>query len=304
MITFWRIIQSGGRNFMRNAWLSTAATAVMTVTLSIVAISFISNLALTSTIKGVTDKIDVSIFLKLGVTTEQVDGFTKSLKASPNVESVKYVTEAEAVTQYLKQKGDNKSAQQAFDITGNILPSSLQVKAKDPKKLDDIIAVVNQPENKDLLDPGAPPSYTGSRKTTIDRIVSFSNFFKSTGLVASAIFVIISTLIIFNTIRMAIFTRRDEIEIMKLVGATKWFIRGPFIVEAALYGVIGAFIAVALSYVLLLGGGPKLASYVDVNSTIDFFRNYPLLVIGAEMLIGVLIGMFSSLLAMSRYLKL
>ena len=289
---------------MRNAWLSTAATAVMTVTLSIVAISFISNLALTSTIKGVTDKIDVSVYLKTGVTQEQVDGFTKSLKASSNVAGVTYLSEAQAIALYREQNKTNKQLLAALDIAGNALPSSLQIKANDPKKLDEITAVVDQPENKALLDPSAPPSYTGSRKTTIDKIVSFSNFFKSTGLVASSIFVVISTLIIFNTIRMAIFTRRDEIEIMKLVGATKWFIRGPFIVEAALYGIIGAFIAVALSYVLLLGGGPKLSSYVDVKSTIDFFRNYPVLIIGVEMLIGVIIGMFSSLLAMSRYLKL
>lgn len=304
MITFWRVLQAGGRNFMRNAWLSTAATAVMTVTLSIVVISFISNLALTSTIKGVTDKIDVSVYLKSGVTQAEVEAFTTSLKASPNVDNVIYLSEAQAIAQYREQNKTNKQLLAALDIAGNALPSSLQIKAKDPKKLDDITAVVEQPANKALLDPSAPPSYTGSRKTTIDKIVSFSNFFKSTGLVASGIFVIISTLIIFNTIRMAIFTRRDEIEIMKLVGATKWFIRGPFIVEAMLYGIIGAFIAVALSYVLLLGGGPKLGSYIDVASTIEFFRNYPLLILGVETLIGIFIGMLSSLLAMSRYLKL
>jgi cell division transport system permease protein len=103
---------------------------------------------------------------------------------------------------------------------------------------------------------------------------------------------------------MAIFTRRDEIEIMKLIGATKWYIRGPFLFEAALYGIIAAVIATALSYTLLLGGGPKLASYIDVASTIHFFQNYPVLVVLGEVIIGVLIGMFSSLLAMSRYLKL
>ena len=306
MITFWRIIQAGGRNFMRNAWLSTAATAVMTVTLSIVVISFISNSALTSTIKGVTDKIDVSIFLKGDVTPEQADTFKKSLETSSNVASVKYLDVVAAAAAFREQNKNNPDALKALDLAGaqSTLPPSLQIKAKDPNHLDDIIAVVDKPENQALLDPKAPPTYTGKRKNTIDRIISFSNFFKSTGLVASAIFVIISTLIIFNTIRMAIFTRRDEIEIMKLVGATKAFIRGPFIIEAALYGIIGAVIATALSYVLLLGGGPKLSSYVDVTSTIDFFRTYPLLVIGVEMLIGIVIGIFSSLLAMTRYLKL
>lgn len=304
MITFWRIIQAGGRNFMRNAWLSTAATAVMTVTLSIVVISFISNLALTSTIKGVTDKIDVSIFLKSDVTPEQVASFKKSLESAPNVALVTYLDKDAAAAAFREQHKTDVETLKALDIAGNSLPPSLQIKAKDPNRLNDIIGVVNQPENTALLDPKAPPTYTGKRKNTIDRIVSFSNFFKSTGLVASGIFIVISTLIIFNTIRMAIFTRRDEIEIMKLVGATKWFIRGPFIIEAMLYGIIGAVIAVSLSYVLLLIGGPKLGSYVDVRSTIEFFRNYPALVIGVEALIGVAIGMFSSLLAMSRYLKL
>src|SRR5580704_12010442 len=167
-----------------------------------------------------------------------------------------------------------------------------------------IIAIADQPQFSGFLDPTAPPRYSGQNKDTINRIVRVSNFFKSTGLVASIIFVIISTLIIFNTIRMAIFTRREEIEIMKLVGATKWFIRGPFIFEAALYGIIAAFIALAFSYSLLLGGGPKLSSYIDVQSTISFFRSYPALIILGELIIGICIGAFSSMLAMSRYLKL
>jgi cell division transport system permease protein len=91
---------------------------------------------------------------------------------------------------------------------------------------------------------------------------------------------------------------------MKLVGATKWFIRGPFLFEAALYGIIAAIIAAVLMYAVLLGGAPKLGGYINVQGTIDLFRHYPLLVIGAEMLIGIIIGVGSSLLAMSRYLKL
>jgi cell division transport system permease protein len=103
---------------------------------------------------------------------------------------------------------------------------------------------------------------------------------------------------------MAIFTRREEIEIMKLVGATKWFIRGPFVFEAALYGIIAAVIAAVLSYMLILGAGPKLSSYIDVQSTINFFRSYPTFIVFGELVIGICIGAFSSMLAMSRYLKL
>ena len=304
MLQFWRIIQAGGRNFMRNLWLSTAATAVMTVTLTIVVISFISNSALTSTIKGVTDKIDISIYLADTTTKDQTDSFKARLEKDDNVQSVTYKSKAEALADYRKQNAGDTKLLQAINEADNPLPASLQVKTKDPKKLDSITAIVNQSENKALLDPSSPPSYSGDRKATIDKIVRFSNFFKTTGLIMSVIFVIISTLIIFNTIRMAIFTRKDEIEIMKLVGATKWFIRGPFLFEAALYGIIAAFIAAALAYALLLGGGPKLGSYIDVQGTINFFRSYPVVIILAEMIIGVVIGIFSSLLALTRYLKL
>lgn len=299
-----RIMQAGSRNFGRNLWLSTAATVVMTVTLTVVAISFISNWALTSTIKGVTDKIDVSIYLKADITDAQVASFRTSLETDPNTASVVFVSVDQAVANYREQNKNNPQLLQALDVAGAALPPSLEVKTNNPNKLNGIIAIVNQPDNAKLLDPTAPPSYSGNRKTTIDRIVNFSNFFKSAGLLASLLFIVISILIIFNTIRMAIFTRRDEIEIMKLVGATKWFIRGPFIFEAALYGIIGGVVAVVLAYSLLLGGGPKLGSYIDINATINFFRSYPVLVVGGEILIGIAIGAFSSLLALSRYLKL
>jgi cell division transport system permease protein len=304
MLQFLRILHGGSRNFMRNAWLSTAATAVMTVTLTIVVISFISNLALTATIKGVTDKIDVSVYLKNTTTPDQIADFKTSLESSGNVASLSYISPQQATDNYKAQNKNRPDLIQALNTAGNVLPSSIQIKAKDPKHLDTIEAVVSQPANQAILDPTAPPSYTGGRKATIDRIVRFANFFKTIGLIGSIIFVIISTLIIFNTIRMAIFTRRDEIEIMKLVGATKWFIRGPFIFEAALYGILAAIIAIVLSYTLLFGGATKLASYIDFSSTTSFFQHYPLVVIGGELLLGILIGALSSVLAMSRYLKL
>jgi cell division transport system permease protein len=304
MLQFWRVLVAGSRNFMRNMWLSTAATAVMTITLTIVVVSFISNSALTSTIRGVTNKIDVSIYLNDNVTQDQRQAFENALIANPNVQSVRYISKDQALADYKAQNQNNPTLIQGLQYAGNPLPASFEVKAKDPRNLNSIIAISNEPQFNAMLDPTAPPSYSGSNKVAINNIVRVSNFFKDTGLVASLIFIIISTLIIFNTIRMAIFTRREEIEIMKLVGATKWFIRGPFIFEAALYGIIAAGIALLLSYSLILGGAPKLQNYIDVQSTISFFKTYPLLIIGAELLIGILIGAFSSILAMSRYLKL
>jgi cell division transport system permease protein len=224
MIQFWRILTTGARNFTRNLWLSMAATAVMTVTLTIVLVSFISNSALTSTIKGVTNKIDVSVYLNDTTTLPQTQAFEAQLKTDSNVVTVTYVTKADALASYQKANANNPQLLQAISETDNPLPASLNIKTKDPRNLTSVVAIISQPANKALQ--SDPPSYSGTNKVTIDRIVHVADFFKTGGAYASILFVVISVLIIFNTIRMAIFTRRDEIEIMKLVGATKWFIRG------------------------------------------------------------------------------
>lgn len=304
MIQLVRIMKTGFRNFFRNLWLSTAATVVMTITLTIILFSYVATTALTSTIAQVVEKIDVSVYLKDSVTPAQASNMKAKLEATPNVESVKYLTKNDALVVYREQNKNNKELLAAVTEADNPLPQSLAIKAKDSTKIDSIIAVVNKQEFKAYLQEKDPISYTGERKKTIDRIIGATNFIKQAGLLASGLFVIISTLIIFNTIRMAIFTRREEIEIMQLVGATNWFIRGPFVFEAALYGIIATFVAVALCYSVVLGAGPKISGYVDTQTIIDVFRGSPFLIVGAELLIGVTIGAVSSLLAMSRYMKL
>lgn len=301
MITLWRILQAGGRNFLRNAWLSTAATAVMAITLILMTFSYISNSALRSTIKSVTDKIDISIYIKDSVTPDQIKTLESQLQNTSNVQSVRLVTKADAWEEYKKQ---NPASGQVQSILGadNPLPASLQIKVNDPNKMQAVSDVINQPNVKALESDA--PSYSGERKTVVDRIIHLSDFSRRASLVASIIFVVISMLIIFNTIRMAIFTRRSEIEIMQLVGATNWFIRGPFIVEAAMYGVIAAVLALVFCYSVLLVGASRLGGYIPISSTITFFKSNTALVVLAELVAGMLIGAIASVLAMSRHLKL
>jgi cell division transport system permease protein len=112
-------------------------------------------------------------------------------------------------------------------------------------------------------------------------------------------------MIVFNTIRMAIFNRRDEIEMMKLIGAEKSFIRGPFIVEAAMYGGLAAIVSVILVYAVIIVKAHDLEQYeIAVGNTIHFFQTWPVLILLTQLLVGVLIGIFSAQLAIRRYLKL
>lgn len=273
----------------------------MTVTLILITFSFISNSALSSTIKNVTDKIDVTIYLKDTVGPDQVKALTTRVQAIENVQRVQFGSKADALNEYRKQHATDPNLLAALTEAENPLPAKLVIEVKDPNHLASVASFINQPDIKALQ--SDPPNYSGKRKNVIDKIVHLSSFFRKTSLVASLIFVVISILIIFNTIRMAIFTRKSEIEIMQLVGATNWFIRGPFIVEAALYGIIAAVLALVFCYSILLVGATKL-SFIDIASTVGFFRTRAFLVIAVEAVTGVVIGMVASTFAMSRYLKL
>jgi cell division transport system permease protein len=148
------------------------------------------------------------------------------------------------------------------------------------------------------------PSFAGERRNTIQSIGRAVDFAQKAGIAAGSVFVIISSLIIFNTIRMAIFNRREEIQMMKLIGANQAFIRGPFLVEASIYGLIAAILASGIGAWALLSSASLLSSYqITVQPTIDLMiSRAPLFIVGM-IIIGSIIGIISSLFATYRHLK-
>ena len=163
----------------------------------------------------------------------------------------------------------------------------------------------NDPTAKQYTDPDHPASFAGDRRTAIENIAHTANFIQQVSIVVSVVLVGISMLIIFNTIRMAIFNRREEIQMMKLIGAERSFIRGPFLVEAIVYGFFAALLASALGYAVLTLSAPGLMSaQVDVQPTLNGVRLYAGFVLLGMIFLGALIGVISSSLATRRYLRL
>lgn len=305
MTTILRVFRYGLNNFSRNAWLTTAATVVMTITLLIIMVTLFARFVFSDTIDQVRQKIDISVYLKDETTPAQVQKFVNDIKQVPLVTSVAYTSKAQARQDFEGQNKSEFAQLQALSELGsdNPFPASLKIKTKDPNKLDELNAVINK--NKNLLDANTPTSYSGERKAAIDNIANISRFAETAGLVAAAVFVVISIMIVFNTIRMAIFNRRDEIEMMKLIGAEKRFIKGPFIVEAAMYGIFAAVISVILVYAVILTRANELSQFeINVGTTVEFFQTWPILIFLAQLLVGILIGVFSAQLAIRRYLKL
>lgn len=305
LITQGRIVKTGMQNFVRNATLAIAAIAVMVITLTIILFSFITNATFSNTVQQITDKIDISVYLKDDVTAERRTQLLNDIKQLPNTKAVAYISKDDALAAYKEQNKDNPDLLAAISQTDNPLPAIINIKPVDPNKIEDIRAYLEKPDIKALQ--SDETSYSGERKEAIDKISAATRFFRQAGLIGVAVFAVVSMLIIFNTIRMAIFNRRDELTIMRLLGASSWYIRGPFVVETIIYGVVSAVLSVLLlNTVFAVSAAAFNANslgLLDIAYADQYFRDHLLLIIGGQLAIGIFIGAASSLIATRRYLK-
>ncbi len=305
LINARRVFVIGAHSFLRNAWLSAAATIVMTITLGCILLTFFASYTLNSTVETFTEKIDVSIFFKTEAMKSDIDKFSADLRSNPQlgVKQVTYISKEDARASFEQQNKDDIKTLQAIAQTKDAFPASIRVKTLDTAKLEEVVKVARQEKYKGIYD---KDSYKDdAKRTAVDRLGNIAKFLRNGGLVASVIFGAISILVILNTIRMTIFNRRDEIEIMQLIGASKWYIRGPFLVEAAMYGAIAGLFANIFFYLVVLGQAPKLSSYVEeIRPSVEHFQTLTPLVVPLTLLVGVVIGTFSSYLAIRKHLKL
>ncbi len=304
MITFWRVFKSGFRNTFRHAWLSTAATAIMVVTLLVMTFFAFSIYFVQTQLKEVQQKIDLTLFLSDDSKEEEIKLLQSKVLQVGGVSSVEYVSKADALKRLAASSSEGEKLAKSANEIGNPLPSSLEVKLT---KLDNI-STINQQiralSEASIITETSYDSRDDNRKGVIENVIKISNGIARVGGVLSLVFLVIALLIIFNTIRMAIFTRREEIEIMKLVGATKWFIRGPFIVEGSLYGVFGVTLALLALIPISRTAMPFLVDKLNAGVTVDYFVANLWLIVLCIYGLGILIGAISSWLAISRHLKL
>lgn len=304
-LTFVRMCRYGINNFTRNAWLSIAATAVMTITLFVIFASFAAHNILTETAVSVREKVNMSIYVQSTTDDETAKQIEADLRQLSTVLDVDYISSAEARKQIAEENKNDPDYLEALKESTNKTPGTFNIKVKDINDTEELSQFVeNNATVREALDPAHKPSFTGHQQT-IETIARATGFAQQVGIVASLIFVIMSILIIFNTISMAIFNRRDEIAMMKLIGAEKSFIRGPFIVEAIVYGFFAAIITAVLGYLVLYAVAPALKAYdIAVQSTVDLVTFYSGFVLLALMIVGAIIGIIASLLATRRHLHL
>jgi cell division transport system permease protein len=305
LITFGRIIKAGVQNFVRNATLAVAAIAVMVITLTIVLLSIIANATFTNTIDGLTDRIDISVYLKDSVKSDRKDQLIAELEALDNVQGVEYKSKEQVLEEQQDPAEGNIDIQRALAQIENPFPATIHINPVDANHLESIQAYLEQPQIVALQ--AAKTSYSGERREAVEKITNAAEFLRQAGLVGVIVFATVSMLIIFNTIRMAIFNRREEIYIMRLLGASTWYIRGPFVVETILYGMVSAVVSMSiLNSLFVVSASAFQASslgLLDITYSNTYFAENFWIILASQLGLGILIGTVSSVIATRRYLK-
>ncbi|OHA01992.1 MAG: hypothetical protein A3H71_01530 [Candidatus Sungbacteria bacterium RIFCSPLOWO2_02_FULL_48_13b] len=299
-----RVIKAAMASFWRNGWLSTATILVMASTLFVIGGLLLSSYLLNSTLASFQQKIDISVYFPPDTPEDAVLDFKSKFETIPNVSAVTYVSQAEALERF---KQDYKTNQIIVDslneVDGNPLQASLNIRAADTSRFSEIVTALEK-----LKDAAAPKiDFTidyRERVKAIDKLTKIIAVARLSGAGLSLALAFMAVLVTLNAVRMAIYTARDEINVMRLVGATAWFIRGPFLMEGIIDGIIAAVGATLLYFPIVWWLSPKVLIYVDSGIDLrSYFVSHLFSFFAILLIIGVVLGALSSFLAVRRYLK-
>lgn len=299
-----RIIVSGYRNFTRSGFTSVASILVMTITLFVITSLIFIQAGLNSSLNDIKEKVDVTVYFVSDAPESSIMEIEETLRKLPEVKDITYTSQDDALIQFKEKHSNDYLTLQALDeLDENPLGASLNIKANDPSQYESISKYFESEAN---LSRGALTIIDkidyNQNKMVIDKLTSIINGAKDLGFAVSLILVLISVMITFNTIRLIIYMSRDEIGVMKLVGAGGRYIRGPFIVSGVLVGVIASILTIVILFPVSIWLGNTMTDFIGINLytyyKANFFQLF-IIMLGS----GAIIGSISSIFAIHRYLR-
>jgi len=300
LTTLVRIIKYGKQNFTRNAWLSMATIAIMALALLVFASLLIFNVMTRTIITSIEDKIDVSVYFKNTTGEDDILRIKSTLQGLPEVKNVDYVSKDEALAIFKdKHKNDPTIAQAIEQLNENPLLASLNIKARNPNEYPVIAGYLNNDSIKPFIEKVSYAQNAG----VIDRLNRILSTTQKGGWGLTAFISLIAILITFNTIRLAIYSNRESINIMRLVGGSNFFIRGPFLIEGILYGIISAIVSLLLLAPIIYFISPYTNAIVPELYLWSYFVSNLAILFVYQVLFGVGLGIVSSFIAIGKYLK-
>ncbi len=299
-----RIVLSGYRNFMRSGFTSFSSIFIMAVTLFFITSLIFVQATLNSSLSQVKEKVDVTVYFIPGANEEAVNNIEEVVGTLPEIKYVTYTSQDDALREFKERHSNDYLTLQALDeLNENPLGASLNIKAKDPSQYESIAKYFDSEQTFSKEDLMIIDKIDYSQnKLVIDRLTSIIDGAEKLGFVVSFVLIIISILITFNTIRLIIYMSRDEIGVMKLVGAGGRYIRGPFIVSGVMVGVIASILTSLIFIPVSIWLGKEITNFVGINLWSYYKSNFLqlfIIMLGS----GVLIGMISSIFAIRKYLR-
>jgi cell division transport system permease protein len=291
-------------NFRRNSVVSYAAILVTTITLTVVTSLFLFQAILNAAIVNIQSKVDIAVYFTVNAPEDQILALQSDLQKLPEVASVQYISADQQVMAFRDRHADDYLTLEALDELGdNPFGGLLQINAKDSTQYDAIAQVL---EGNDAM----AQSYSqiisrinySQNEQVIDRLNTLIFDARRIGLITTLVLSLVSIIIMYTTVRLTIYMARDEIGIMRLVGASGSYVRAPFLVQGILYGAFAWLVTNIIFFPLTYLAGLKATDILGIN-LYSYYTSHFFSVSGLVLVIGVLLGMISSLLAVRRYLN-
>lgn len=305
MITgFRRVVKAGFVGFWRSAYVSLASIFVLTVALFVIGSTMFINQLLTTSMETLQSKVDINVYFVPDAPEEEIERLRNALSALPDVANVEYTSREDALRLYRERNQGDEIAMQALEeLNDNPLGANLAVQARETSQYEQVARFLD--EQRALEKPQTPVideiNYARN-KESIDTLTSIIEAIEQASFLVMMVLLIAAILITFNTIRLAIYTAREEISIMRLVGAGNMFIRGPFMLQGIMYGFIAGLLTMAILYPIMIWLGPRTEAFFELNLLTYYTTNFGQ-IFGILVGIGVTLGLISSILAVARYLR-
>ena len=307
-ITFKRILKWGFINFFRNGVVSLATVLVMSLSIFMIGLVLVGGSFISGVISNLEEKVDISAYFKQAAPEAEILALKRELEGLPEVKSAKYVSADEALALFKEaHKEDEVVLKSLAVLDENPLHASLEIKATDPTKFEAISKFLESGRYDNILD---NKDSSGQKKITyrqnqlaIDKLTSLLITARRLGFALSVILALIALLVAYSTVRLAIYNAKDEISVMQLVGASRAFIRGPFLIEGIIYGIIAPVLTLAVFYPAFWFAGAKTTALFGGLNIFSYFVSNIFQISFILFFIGILLGVFSAYIATHRYLK-
>lgn len=297
-----RTFKEAWNNFIRNGWLSVAAIIVLFLSLYVISLLYVVSLAANSVLQDYQDKVSISVYFKIDVAEPDIIIAQHEIDSYPEVKSTEYISRDQALENFKRNNANEPTIIKSLEEIGdNPLQASVIVKAKNPGQYEAIVGRLG--DDASIKNNVSRVNYE-KNKELIDKFSNNVYDTKKLWLSLAILFTIISIIITFNTIRITIYTHKNEIEVMRLVGASNTFIRLPFVFEGMIYAISALILSMLVLFITLKFAAPQISRNIMPEEFMKIYLSKFALLVGVQLLAGIFLGVVSSMIAIRKYLKI